>query len=601
MRRYRRYHFAPAEYEAELTAIVAELSALPTIDASSLGKVLRRYPKDGRCTFSKAEIIGGYRHLAKRNGWTDDGFIEKLRMKPIRTASGVAPVTILTKPYPCPGRCVFCPNDVRMPKSYLAMEPGAQRATQNRFDPYAQTTSRLLAFHLNGHRVDKVEIIILGGTWSFYPDVYQIWFVKRCLDALNDFTPQLERTPSAGEGQHDFLDLEQTIDGRHIDRSYNAVVRGHLETKHAGALLDSGETASWAELEQAQRRNETAACRSVGLVVETRPDQISTDEVVRIRRLGATKVQLGLQSLNDEVLAANQRGHDVAASRRAMALVRAAGFKVHAHWMPNLYRATVASDIADFGQVFGDVDFRPDELKIYPCSLIETAELMRHYEAGQWRPYSADELIEVLAACLPSVPRYCRLTRVIRDIPSHDIVAGNKLSNFRQVAEQSITGSGHVLQDIRSREIRGTKVDPNALQLRETEYETSVGTERFCELVTGDDRIAGFLRLSLPRSPVFLDEIAGSAMIREVHVYGPMVGLGEGAGDKAQHAGLGRRLVEHAAAVAAAAGFGDLAVISAIGTSGYYRALGFSDGPLYLHRTLRSTSATETITAPTDL
>ncbi len=586
MSRFRRYHFDPSKYEGDLVAIIDTLLELEEIDATTLNRILRKHPKDGCTTFSKSELIRGYRHLSSRQGWTDDRFIERLRMKPIRTASGVAPVTILTKPFPCPGRCIFCPNDVRMPKSYLRMEPGAQRATQNAFDPFAQTTSRLLAFHLNGHRIDKIELIILGGTWSFYPEAYQRWFIKRCFDALNQFTFELDQTPPPADGQHDFLDLDDRFDGRTIDRPYNAIVREHLEVKNDGAMLDRGESVTWAELEEAQRVNESAGCRAVGLVVETRPDEIDDAEVVRIRRLGATKVQLGLQHLDDDVLELNKRGHDVAASRRAMRLLRGAGFKVHAHWMPNLYGATVAGDVADFAQIFDDPDFRPDELKIYPCSLIETAELMQHYEAGRWAPYSSDELIDVFRGCLPKVPRWCRLTRVIRDIPSHDIVVGNKLSNFRQVAERALDEDGLVRQDIRTREIRGSKVEADALRVVETTYATSVGTEHFLEVTTEDDKIAAFLRLSLPSAPVAIDEIADAAMIREVHVYGPMVGLGRGAEDKTQHLGLGRQLVERAAAIAADAGFEDLAVISAIGTRAYYRALDFSDGPLYLHRQL---------------
>ena len=321
-------------------------------------------------------------------------------------------------------------------------------------------------------------------------------------------------------------------------------------------------------------------------MVETRPDHLTADEVVRIRRLGATKVQIGYQSLSDEVLAANHRGHDVAATRRAMRLLRGAGLKIHAHWMPNLYGSSPQRDVEDFERIFADPDFRPDELKIYPCSLIASAELMRYWRDGRWRPYDHDELLEVLVECLRRTPEYCRLTRIIRDIPGTDIVAGNRKTNFRELAEGELARRGPPARDIRAREVRHREVDPDEVELREARYATSVGEERFLQCVTHDDRLAAFLRLSLPAAPVEIGEIATSAMIREVHVYGRLVGLGERRAGRSQHLGLGSLLIERAAALAGRAGFADLAVISAVGTRDYYRRLGFRDGELYQHREL---------------
>jgi elongator complex protein 3 len=308
--------------------------------------------------------------------------------------------------------------------------------------------------------------------------------------------------------------------------------------------------------------------------------------VLRLRRLGCTKVQLGVQSLDDAVLARNRRGHDVSATRRAFRLLRATGFKIHAHWMPNLLGATSDTDRSDFARLFDDADFRPDELKIYPCSLIESAELMRDYERGDWRPYSHDELLALLVDVLARVPRSCRVTRMIRDISSHDIVAGNKFTNFREIVERALLARGGRSQDIRAREIRDQVFDPGELSLRATEYEASGGREHFLELLTSDDRLVGFARLRLPREPSFLAEIQSSALLREVHVYGASLQLGRRSSDDAQHRGLGKRLVEEAARRASAAGFADLAVISAVGTREYYRRLGFDDGPLYQHRSL---------------
>ncbi len=599
------HHFEPHLHERELLPILREIRAAESLDAGELHRLVRKYPKEGRGAFSKSEIIRGYRFFRTRRGWDEDedAFIARVRMKPVRTQSGVAPVTVLTKPYPCPGKCIFCPSDVRMPKSYLSREPGAQRAAQHDFDPYGQTLGRLLAYYNTGHDASKVELIILGGTWSFYPEPYQVWFVKRCFDAMNDFDRvRGDASFRAYElkGAVSFDDLGEEVDGRAPAATYNQVVSRYLASRldgvarsgrERGNLLDLSEHAAWAELEAVQRANETAVARCVGLVVETRPDHLSEEEVVRIRRLGGTKVQIGYQSLCDEVLEKNRRGHDVAATRRAMRLLRAAGFKLHAHWMPNLHGSDPRRDAKDFRKIFSDPDFRPDELKIYPTSLIESAELMQVYEAGEWRPYTQAELLDLLCACLLEVPEYCRVTRVIRDIPGDDIHAGNKTTNFRQVVERELRRKGRASRDIRAREIRGERVDACDLRLDRIDYATQVGGEVFLQLITAERRIAGFCRLALPATRVPISEIVASAMIREVHVYGTVVGLAESCASsvtpaRSQHLGLGTRLIDEAATIAAGAGFRDLAVISSVGTREYYRRLGFADGELYQHRRL---------------
>ncbi len=586
--------------------VIEDILSQEHLDAKTLHRIVRQHPKDGCGAFSKNEIIQGFRHFADRRGWTGEtAFLERVKMKPVRTRSGVAPVTVLTAPYPCPGRCIFCPSDVRMPKSYLSSEPGAQRAAQHDFDPYRQTLSRLTALFDNGHRVDKVELIVLGGTWSFYPEPYQIWFVKRCFEAMNDFGPGI-RTGSGGAGIEGTpgrrsSNLAERVDGRTRSRSYNQVVAGFSDGGPSGTGHRIDPQASWNELERVQRQNENRRARCVGLVVETRPDHLSEREALRIRRLGATKVQIGIQSLSDEVLAKNRRGHDVAATRRAFALLRRAGFKLHAHWMPNLYGSDPEHDVLDFERIFADPDFRPDELKIYPCSLIESAELMQYHEDGRWRPYTHGELLQVLSECLLRVPAWCRVTRVIRDIPGDEIVAGNRTTNFRQVVEAALRRQGSESRDIRAREIGDRPVDPAALELERIDYRTSTGREVFLQIVAGGvrptGRIVGFCRLALPEPPSFVPEIATSAMIREVHVYGVVVGIGEqrplgGRGGqlqrpgRSQHLGLGRRLIDEATAIAAAQGYRDLAVISSVGTREYYRRLGFGDGELYQHREL---------------
>ena len=576
--------FDPAAHEPELVAILHAIARAPDLSRADLDRILKRHPRRGTGLFARSELIAGYRRFAEERsiGLPEAEFLRRVRRRPVRSQSGVTPVTVLTKPFPCPGRCIFCPSDVRMPKSYLADEPGAQRAADNGFDPYLQTWNRLSALRAIGHPVDKIELIVLGGTFTFHPESYQVWFAARCFEALNDFGSGIDRRDQAGVAPAFRAPSARAIGGAH----YNRVVGNALRAVREGKLLHASEAASWSTLERAQRANESAACRSVGLSIETRPDHLDEATVAHIRRLGATKVQVGIQSLSDRILAANRRGHDVDATRRALHLLRGAGFKIQGHWMANLKGATVESDIRDYARLFADPDFRPDELKLYPCSLVPSAELGRDFESGAWRPYDGAELLRVVTACMRGTPRWCRLSRVIRDFSSDDIVAGNRTANLREVAERALRVAGTPCGDIRSREIRGEPVDEASIVWRETAYESSVGGEVFLEVATRDDRLVAFARLTLPRDSVAIPEIAASALLREVHVYGASLPLRRRSAGDAQHRGLGRALVERAAARAVSAGFADLAVISAIGTRAYYRKLGFRDAPLYQHRAL---------------
>ena len=592
--------------EQSLIELLHSIEANQPLTKKKYFQLIKQIPKREKELFSKDEIVAGYRKYAGKHGLAEfsDSFLEGIRMKPMRTMSGVAPITVLTKPFPCPGKCIFCPNDIRMPKSYLADEPGAQRAERNFFDPYLQTYNRLQALYNIGHKIDKSEVIILGGTWSYYPEKYQILFIKECFRAMNDFgkvddRPTVEKHYEKMNKRLEELDfntlendpklnkaeLEQyKIEGNHLDKSYNETVSELYVAPEVLGGFSEYQSAEWHELEKQQKFNETASIRNVGLVIETRPDNISKEEVLRIRRLGCTKAQIGFQSLQDEVLTLNKRGHDVAATRRAVNLLRQAGFKIHAHWMANLYGSSVEKDIEDYKLLFSDPDFKPDELKIYPCSLIGSAELMQYYKKGLWKPYTYEELLKVLTLAFESTPEYCRLTRVIRDIPSTDIVEGNKHTNFRQIAEQDLQKRGKKSADIRAREIKNRTVTDDDLRLDQISYDTSAGTEIFLQYITKDDRsIAGFLRLSLPNKNSFIDELKGKAIIREVHVYGNVVNIGEKSEGKTQHLGLGTRLLTKARKLASIYGFKSLAVISAVGTREYYRSRGFSDGQLYQH------------------
>jgi elongator complex protein 3 len=282
----------------------------------------------------------------------------------------------------------------------------------------------------------------------------------------------------------------------------------------------------------------------------------------------------------------NRRGHEVAASRRALRLLRGAGFKLQLHWMPNLLGATPASDLADCAQLFTDPDFCPDELKLYPCHLVESAELLRHHERGEWRPYGDDVLLELVSECLALTPAWCRVSRVIRDFSADDILAGTHIANLREHAEARLREQGRPARDIRAREVRSASASAERSELRVHEYATSIGRELFLERVSEGDRILGFLRLALPHEAAPIEELGASAVIRELHVYGASQPLGRRDPRAAQHAGLGSELVQAAAELASERGYRSLAVISAIGTRAYYRRLGFRDGPLYQHRSL---------------
>lgn len=539
----------------------------------------------------------------------EERFIRSVRMKPRRTASGVATITVITRPHTCSSNCIYCPCDLRMPKSYLANEPACQRAELTFFDPYVQVAARLQALHQMGHSTDKVELIVLGGTWSDYSEGYQYWFVKELFRALNEW-------PSSPQYIQERLDWYTSFGLQNTEEALSSFV-----AKQQAAVFDDAITynqafhklydtsqphqSAWSQMEstydelvEQQHVNETAAARVVGLVIETRPDTITPENLRMFRQLGCTKIQIGIQSTRQEILDANQRQMSVAQIKRAFSLIRLYGFKIHSHLMVNLLGATPEEDKQDFKTFVTDPGFLPDEIKLYPCALVSGTQLVQKYREGAWQPYAKNELVDVLVQDVLNTPPYVRISRMIRDISATDILVGNKHTNLRQMVEQELAADNVArrVQEIRFREINQQQVRAAELTLQDFAYTTAVSDEHFLQWVTTDNKIAGFCRLSLPHwdkltsgaCDVSANELLvhpGQAMIRELHVYGQALSLGS-EGMSAQHQGLGQKLLAKASSIAAEAGYTSLNVISSIGTRAYYRAQGFTDAGLYQQKAL---------------
>jgi elongator complex protein 3 len=508
----------------------------------SLRRLKRRVAEQAGAPFIRNDaLLARYREEIAAGRRQPDARLERvLTLNGIRSQSGIATVTVITEPYPCPGRCVYCPTEARAPKSYLTNEPAVMRAVRSGYDPYGQVRSRLAALEETGHPTDKIELIIKGGTWSFYPEAYQRDFLRRCFEAANEFA-EGPRPEAGGQGGQ------------------------------APALLE------------AQRINETAPRRIIGITVETRPDYVTEAEIRRLRELGVTRVELGVQTLEEEVLALIVRDHGTAEVRRATRLLKDAGFKVAYHLMPNLPGATPASDLESARALFEEADYRPDALKLYPCVVIESAELHGWWQAGRHRPYDDETLIELLIGIKRLVPPSVRIERVIRDIPSTSIRAGCLATNLREAVQRRMRERGLACRCIRCRQVRDEP--PERLTLRRQTYAASGGTEVFLSYEdAAADRLAALLRLRIPSaSTPALPELAGAALIRELHTYGAHLPLRARREDAAQHRGLGRRLVAEAERIARAEfGRRRIAVIAGVGAREYYRGLGYTLDGTYM-------------------
>ena len=519
-----------------------------------------------------ADLLAVYFKLVKAKKIKANPELEKyLQKRSVRTLSGVAVIAALTKPYKCPGKCAYCPDEKGMPKSYLSNEPAVMRAILCKFDPFKQVQLRLRALQDNGHQTDKIELIIMGGTWSHFPKKYQNWFIKRCFDALNKKTS--------------------------------------------------------ANLKQAQKKNEKTKTRCIGLTLETRPDYISPKEIKSMRNLGATRVELGVQHIDDKVLTKNKRGHDVEQLIQATKLLKQAGFKISYHMMPGLPGSTPRKDIKMFKDLFTKQDFQPDMLKIYPTVVTKNSLLYRWWKKGKYKPYTDKMLFKILVAVKKSIPYRVRISRLIRDIPSESIMAGSKISNLRQFLQKKMHEEKINCKCIRCREARQKEISLKDAKLFQEKYQASGGTEYFLSYEDKTRKtLFAFLRLRLPTHGIYamdtslyklLPELQNAALIREVHTYGQLVPLRQGIlpcnqqiplrpgfhtrptgflpghkrgilpcnQSKIQHEGFGKKLMREAEIIAKKQGFNKMAVISGIGVREYYKKLGYKLEGEYMVKT----------------
>lgn len=449
----------------------------------------------------------------------DPELIDVMKTRGVRTQSGVAPFAVMMKPFPCPGKCIYCPLEAGMPKSYLSDEPAAQRAKLLNFDPLKQVEGRIHQMMETGHITDKIDLIVIGGTFGSYKEDYKREFFKAIFDGVN------------------------------------------------GVISPT--------LEEAQKYNETAEKRIVGISIETRPDWVNEREVKLWRELGVTKVQLGVQAFDEQILRKINRGHGLDEVAQATRMCRNAGLKICYHLMPNLPGSNPKKDVEMARRMFTDPRFGPDYLKVYPAMTIKGTEMYEMWKRGEYVPYDEKKLIRVLKEIKAQTPVWCRIDRLIRDISKKWVAAGTARTNLRQVLQEELKKEGKKCRCIRCREVRGGVYD-DQVKLLINERESLGGKELFLSYES-KDKLYAMLRLRLPESheKLLFDELCGAAIVREVHTYGQVAQIDTKDGVKTQHRGLGKRLMTKAEEIAQDREYKKIVVISAIGTRVYYRKLGY--------------------------
>jgi len=500
---------------------------------------------------SSKELLQSYHKLLKAHKINPTPDLEKILIKrAVRTLSGVAIITVLTKPFPCPGQCVYCPSEPGMPKSYISDEPAANRALKLKFDPFKQVYTRIKALEANGHPTDKIELIVKGGTWNAYPPAYQYWFILRCFEACNKRLPSADFSLSSPRGSGMVaaaaITRSKTADGRLIKK---------LITQ--------------------QIKNESAKHRIIGLTLETRPDFINKKTTEQMREMGCTRIEMGVQTTDEKTLKKIRRGHNVQAVKSATRLLKEFGFKVDYHLMPQLPGSTPAKDLKMMLSIFSDADFRPDMIKIYPCTVIKNTELYNWLKAGKYKPYSAKKLADTLIKFKCRVPRYMRISRLIRDIPGGHIMAGNKMTNLRQVIQAEMNNTKLECKCLRCREVghrnAPEKISAHRIKLFMEKYKASGGYEYFFSFEDKKrNTVYAFCRLRLDKNGLY------PAFIRELHTYGKMVQIGKNENNVSQHTGLGGRLMCEAEKICKKNKIKKLAVIAGVGVREYYKKLGYN-------------------------
>ena len=509
---------------------------------------------------SNIKILKSYRELVKKKKIKRSKKIENLlRTRPIRSLSGIVNVSVLTKPYPCPGKCLYCPLERGMPKSYLSGEPAAERAKRLKFNPYLQVKKRIEMLKNEGHPTDKIDLRIIGGTWSYYPKNYQVWFIKECFRACNGF-----------------------------NRTKKSKIKNPYKVEPSGFRQKSKLQIKIQKLEKIQKRNEKAKSRITGISVETRPDFINERGVKFMRELGITRVELGVQSVFDDVLKLNLRGHGVREIILATKILKDAGFKICYQVMPNLLGSDLERDEKMFKGLFSNSNFSPDYLKIYPCALLKETPLYKWYLKGKYKPYSKEELIDLTKKIKLKIPYYVRIQRITRDIPSQYIIEGGaKISNLRQIVQEKMKNENLKCKCIRCREIR-EKYDPKEkVYLFRKDYKASEGKEIFLSFENKNrTKLFSFLRLRIPLKghnrvttvakvcPILL-VLKNAALIREIQTFGEVVPIGAKK-IAPQHRGLGKKLIKEAEKIVKKEfGLRKIAVISGVGVRDYFKKLGY--------------------------
>ena len=499
-----------------------------------------------------------------------------LQTKPVRTGSGVAVVATMTKPYPCPhGTCTYCPGGPDSPygdtpKSYTGKEPSTMRGKRQDYDPYRIIFNRLEQYIVMGQNPDKVEQIIMGGTFPSLPEDYQEEFVRLSFKAYNDFSKEF--FPDGEFDPERFKDFFK-LPGRMNDPARTEAIRKEVMELKKKDLKP---------LQEEHRLNEEAAIRCIGLTIETKPDFGLEEHGLKLLDLGVTRIELGVQTTRDDILGAVHRGHTLEETKTSFAELRDLGFKLNAHMMPGLpgkdgKRIPIEEDKRVLRELFDNEAYRPDMLKLYPCMVMPGTALEKDYKKGTYQPLTTKEAIDIILDLKRHVPEWCRIMRIQRDIPTHATTAGVDRTNLRQMVHEEARKQGVRCNCIRCREVKDahTTEEPH---VKTQSYKASGGVEHFISM-EADDKLLGFIRLRLPERSLHPVLTKDTAIVRELHVYGRAVLIGKDE-RKTQHTGVGKRLMREAERLTREAGKEKLAVISGVGVRGYYYKLGYErEGP----------------------